>query len=51
MTGQITVTKLGSRIGARVDGVRLDGVLVVARPMMARSSAVMPGAGASSITF
>lgn len=27
MTGQITVTKLGSRIGARVDGVRLGGDL------------------------
>lgn len=27
MTGQITVTKLGSRIGARVDGVRLGGGL------------------------
>jgi taurine dioxygenase len=27
MTGQITVTKLGSRIGARVDGVRLGGHL------------------------
>ncbi|HEY2450863.1 MAG TPA: TauD/TfdA family dioxygenase [Mycobacterium sp.] len=27
MTGQITVTKLGSRIGARVDGVRLAGDL------------------------
>lgn len=27
MTGQITVTKLGSRLGARVDGVRLGGDL------------------------
>jgi alpha-ketoglutarate-dependent sulfate ester dioxygenase len=27
MTGQVTVTKLGSRIGARVDGVRLGGDL------------------------
>lgn len=27
MTGQITVTKLGARIGARVDGVRLGGDL------------------------
>ena len=27
MTGQITVTKLGSRIGARIDGVRLSGDL------------------------
>ncbi|CAM3563197.1 TauD/TfdA family dioxygenase [Mycobacterium colombiense] len=27
MTGQITVTRLGSRIGARVDGVRLGGDL------------------------
>ncbi len=27
MTGQVTVTKLGSRIGARVDGVRLGGGL------------------------
>jgi taurine dioxygenase len=27
MTGQLTVTKLGSRIGARVDGVRLGGDL------------------------
>src|SRR6201996_425058 len=30
MTGQITVTKLGSRIGARIDGVRLAGDLDVA---------------------
>jgi taurine dioxygenase len=27
MIGQVTVTKLGSRIGARVDGVRLGGDL------------------------
>ncbi|MGZ4564194.1 MAG: TauD/TfdA dioxygenase family protein, partial [Mycobacterium sp.] len=27
MTGQVTVTKLGSRIGARVDGMRLGGDL------------------------
>ena len=27
MTDQITVTKLGSRIGARIDGVRLGGDL------------------------
>src|ERR1700753_80083 len=30
MTGQRTVTKLGSRIGARIDGVRLAGDLDVA---------------------
>ena len=27
MTDQVTVTKLGSRIGARIDGVRLGGDL------------------------
>ncbi|WP_236950696.1 hypothetical protein, partial [Mycobacterium tuberculosis] len=27
MTAQITVTKLGSRIGARIDGVSLGGHL------------------------